>query len=145
MFQRITWKVVCNCCCSSTSWWRPLLHPFLITAGSPGSSLDAPSSSTQPELYLPLDWPPAHLGFGFDFTFGDWSEKRRKKLMEIVVRFMVQERQRMIFFCFWEGPFMKNVGRRGKVKAALFATNIDCCTPLNCILGSHAALWIQQQ
>lgn len=69
------------------------MHPFLTTAGSPGSSLDAPSSSTQPELYLPLDWPPAHLEFGFDFMFGDWSEKRRKKLMEIVVRFMAQERQ----------------------------------------------------
>lgn len=54
--------------------------------------------------------------------------------MEIVVRFMAQERQRMIFFCFWEGSFMQNVGRRSKVKAALFATNIDCCTPLNCIL-----------
>lgn len=40
---------------------------------------------SQPELYLPLDWPPAHSGFGFDFMLGDWSEKGRKKLVEVVV------------------------------------------------------------
>lgn len=56
-----------------------------------------PLLSTQPELYLPLDWPPAHSGLGFEFTLGDWSEKRRKKLVEVVVRSMAQERQRVAF------------------------------------------------
>ena len=104
-----------------------------------------PLLSTKPELYLPLDWPPAHSGFGFDFTLGDGSERRRKKLVEVVVRYMAQERQRVIFFsCFWVGPLRQSVGR-DIMKAAQFAPNTGCHIPLTCNLGSRAALWIQQQ
>ena len=58
----------------------------------PTHRLALPLLSTQPKLYLPLNWPPAHSGFGFGFKLGDWSEKRRKKLVEVVVRYITWER-----------------------------------------------------
>lgn len=56
-----------------------------------------PLLSTQPEFYLPLVWPPDPSGFGFDFKLGDWSAKRRRKLVEVVVTYVAQERYRVIF------------------------------------------------
>lgn len=37
---------------------------------------------------------------------------------------------------------MQSVGR-SKEKGARFSMYTDCCTPLNSILGTHVALWVQ--
>lgn len=114
---------------------RGLLDPFLTTAPSPWLivTLCAPWPHTPPELHLPLDWSPAHSGFGFDFKLGDLSEKRRKKLVEVVVRYVAQE-----------GPSMQSI-RRSKVKGARFPTHTDGYTSLNSILLTPVAVWIPQQ
>lgn len=93
-----------------------------------------PLLSTQPELCLPLDWPPAHSVLGFALKLGDWSEKRRKSLVEAVVRYMAQERQRVLLLFLGRTVYAEcGEGQRSPMPTA-------CCTPRGVLEWSCTSL-----